>query len=385
MIDPSGVYEVGGTPFHVVPRGDTWMIEFPGAPTGFEPGLTRLDEERFRIERGPFDRAVLTLTEGREAIGPLPLEVVPGPYREPVGYGLLPPDPIIDPERDESFQALLDATPPGGRLQVPEPHPIHAFVQWAMDLDHFIFHGSNRRDIEEFQPIRTSIELMDHGERGNLGAVYGTHDGLWAMFFAVIDRNRLRGSIRNGVSRWQAPDGRTKDTYQFSIHHECLPDRPYTDGALYLLARDTFERLPFYAGGPPSDEWASPVPVRARAWIAVEPDDFPFLERLAGHDDGPLLEMAVLARQMLAGATAWDHGERGISVDLDWSSDIEATYVAWRAKLEQFMPGVDVWLDHRGASRTLRIRGPEAYERTIADFVRSVLAGESEPDAPAGP
>ncbi|HEY5652035.1 MAG TPA: hypothetical protein VIW46_11340, partial [Acidimicrobiia bacterium] len=135
-----------------------------------------------------------------------------------------------------------------------------------MTTDSVIFHGSNRTDIDEFVPQRASMELNDTGGRGNLGAIYGTHDGLWAMFFAIIDRGRLRGSIRNGSTRYETPD-RTQsvDRYHFSVHHEMLESAPYTTGALYLLPRAAFDRVPIYPGGPLSNEWACHEPIRPLA------------------------------------------------------------------------------------------------------------------------
>ena len=62
-------------------------------------------------------------------------------------------------------------------------------------------------EIDEFQPARKSMELYDETGRGNLQAVYGTHDGLWAMFFAIIDRPNLQGSIRNGVTYFKNQAG----------------------------------------------------------------------------------------------------------------------------------------------------------------------------------
>ena len=32
------------------------------------------------------------------------------------------------------------------------------------------------------------MEMMDETGRGNIAGVYGTHNGLWSMFFAIIDR-----------------------------------------------------------------------------------------------------------------------------------------------------------------------------------------------------
>ena len=130
-----------------------------------------------------------------------------------------------------------------------------------MARDAVIFHGSGELDIEEFRPIRTSMELNDRTGRGNLGATYGTHDGPWAMFFAGIDRAQLEGTIRNGIADYTSSDGATVRIYRFSIHADLLGARPYRSGALYVLPRDRFTRIPYYEGGLLSDEWACFEPV----------------------------------------------------------------------------------------------------------------------------
>ncbi len=169
--------------------------------------------------------------------------------------------------------------------------------------DAVIFHGSNNTGIAAFEPVRKSFELMDESGRGNLQAVYGTHDGLWSMFFAVVDRKRLKGSIRNGVVYFHNQSGEQLSVYHFSINREQLDERPYTRGALYFLPRETFFRLKLteeaYA-----NEWASEHPVRPYAKLSVEPEDFPFLDQIGGHDDSDLVRMGEISEALRASATA---------------------------------------------------------------------------------
>jgi hypothetical protein len=149
--------------------------------------------------------------------------------------------------------------------------------------------------------VRKSYELRDETGRGNLQAVYGTHDGLWAMFFAIVDRANLRGSIRNGVMYFHNRQGDRIAVYNFSVNQEQLAGKPWREGSLYLLPRTTFERLKMtekaYA-----NEWASRDAVKPLARLIVQPEDFPFLDRIDGHDDGELLRLGVLSKQIRASA-----------------------------------------------------------------------------------
>jgi hypothetical protein len=176
-------------------------------------------------------------------------------------------------------------------------------VQFVTAQDIFIFHGSNNTEITTFEPVRKSMELRDATGRGNLQAVYGTHDGLWAMFFAIVDRARLKGSIRNGVTYFHNRAGERLSAYNFSINQDYLDQHPYTDGALYLLPRQTFVRLRLteqaYA-----NEWASEQPVRPHAKLRVGPQDFPFLDQISGHDDSQLVRAGAIGDDIRAAATA---------------------------------------------------------------------------------
>jgi hypothetical protein len=375
MIDPSGVYQLGAFPMEVVPDGESWKLVLPGAPKGFEPALTRLGDTSFQIVRGPFHGAIVEFDSPDTGhAGPIPLTRLETPYEEPPGYGLEPPPYEPDPERDQAFAALLESTEPGGRIEWDLPYPKHEFVRWAQGLDRFIFHSSNNTSIDEFVPIRNSIEFLNHGGRGNLGAVYGTHDGYWSMFFAIVDRSRLRGSIRNGVMRWEAPDGQVAFTYQFSVEQESLSKRPFTSGAVYLLPRDTFRRLPYYSEGPISDEWASEEPVRPVASLLVEPEDFPFLEQIAGHDEGEILEMFDRFRDVLGNATSYRDSDE-LAIEVTWDKRTEDNFQRWSELASRYMPDVQSRVEGEGPTRTLHLTGPSAYLDGVKERIESNLAG----------
>ena len=369
-----GVWDLGGYPFEIKSEDGDYVVRLPGAPDGFEPRLEpTADPARFVLRGGTMDGSEFAVTDRGVTVGPIEPTRLSEPYVEPPGYGLLAPDYDDDPERDAWFAELAGGFGDGSVLTWDGRFPKHQLVQWLTAQDRYIFHGSNATDIDEFVPVRTSIELRDHGERGNLGAVYGTRYGLWSLFFAVVDRASLEGSIRNGVSTFEAPDGRTMDTYQFSVHHETLPKRPFTAGALYVLPRESFRQLPMWPGGPLSNEWASETSVRPLTRLFVEPEDFPFLDEVGGHDDGPLLRLQVLMRQLIAAGTSAEEIEGGYVIELAWDDATAAVYNEWVDLFGQFMPDVTVELEGSGEARTGTLIGPAAFQHTASEWLSHLL------------
>lgn len=359
-----------GTSLSVVDRAGELVVVFPDVPAGFEPRLAP-DGDGWRVVGGPFHDVPVTIDGGTLVMGGVfRLEAADAPAGLEPGHGLTAPDPPPH-ELVPTLAGLWETARglDGGVLDLPDGVAAHHLVQWLVERDELIFHGSNRRDIDEFLPRRTSTELHDVGGRGNLGAVYGTHDGLWSMFFAVVDRGSLRGSIRNGVSRFDAPDGRHVDVYHFSVSSVSLPDRPFTDGALYLLPRDTFTRIPFYPGGPPSPEWASTEPVRPIARILLEPADFPFLDDVGGHDDGPLLEFEALNTTVLAGAISAERVDGGFRFTTTAERpDVER----WTELATSFFPDVDRLISDEEPVE-VTITGPPAIEHVLQQRLAGLL------------
>ena len=128
-----------------------------------------------------------------------------------------------------------------------------------------LFHGSNDRTIDVFEP-REQSTAHDRPVR----AVFATPDPLWAMFFAVTDTVRA-------IGRWNMclrpeESGLPVSRYFFAVRGD--PRTVWTEGAVYMLPSTTFE---------PSDvaaEWisfASVVPLEA---VPVARGDFPFARRV---------------------------------------------------------------------------------------------------------
>lgn len=359
-----GGWSMAGMEFDIVEAGDNLVVAFPEAPEGFEAALEQTDGDEYVIRGGQFDGAQMSFAtdESGRPFGMIAgirmLTPLDRPSSPPPGSGLAAPPLEITEDVERQYRALLgqiEERSDGRNIDDDLPTSPTPFVQWLMAQDVVVFHGSNRRDIAEFRPVRASMELGDTGGRGNLGAVYGTHDGLWSMFFAVIDRQRLRGSIRNGVTRYRSTD-RTLDLYHFSIHHELLAEPPLTAGTLYLLPREAFKRLPFFPGGPLSNEWACTEPIRPLAQMTITPDDFPFA--IGGHDDGALLRFGELADEIYGRVVSAGRIESGFEIVTTADPSMVDRFIALSA---EFYPDVSRTATPSSDGVLISMTGPPAF------------------------
>ena len=159
------------------------------------------------------------------------------------------------------------------------------------------FHGTGDPGIERFEPR----EPVDFAPFGQQRAVFATSDPIWAMFYAIVDRAGHELTLNNGCL---VLDDLGESYYYFSVSRQALGRQPWRTGYLYLLPADTFVEQPgaTYAGHPAHvPQLASPVAVEALARLRVEPHDFPFLDRIGGHDDHRLAEYA----QAVMSAAPW--------------------------------------------------------------------------------
>jgi hypothetical protein len=209
-------------------------------------------------------------------------------------YWLTRPNENIDKETQLAFDELLkttlssDGCPP---IQYTLPWPKWQFLCHIADQHDIALHGSGDPHIALFEP-RQSNDLT---EFGNQKAVYAASDGLWAMFFAIVDRERVR-SITNACVRLVDETGNHHGPYYvFSISQAALPNQPWRTGTVYLLPRSPFmlqSPLPFGPNEVHIAQLASLVPVQPVAKLTVTPADFPFLAQIRGHDDQRLQEYA---------------------------------------------------------------------------------------------
>lgn len=194
----------------------------------------------------------------------------------------------------EAFDALLHASLSSGAcptIHFSLPWPKWQFLCHIADHHDIVLHGSGDPNIALFEP-RQSNDLHDFG---NQKAIYAASDGLWPMFFAVVDRARVPTVVNACIRITDESGKRHGPYYVFSISQAALPGQPWRTGMVYILPRDTFVAQQPAAAGTNEvhiAQLASPVPVRPLAKIEVVPADFPFLTQIRGHDDTRLQEYA---------------------------------------------------------------------------------------------
>ncbi|MEU3889108.1 hypothetical protein [Streptomyces sp. NPDC029041] len=203
-------------------------------------------------------------------------------------YWMTRPAPPPDPTTSSSFDRLLQqalADGPGEPIDYRLDAPKWQFLCHAADRGELLLHGSGDPAIGRFEPRQPD----DSSEFGNRRAVFAAGDGLWPMYYAILNRDHHPMSLINGCARFADGDERLGEPhYYFSISAPALKQRPWRPGTVYLLPAGTFELQPRIRVGKVSvqpAQWASSLPVRPVAKLAVQPEDFPFLDRIRGHDD----------------------------------------------------------------------------------------------------
>jgi len=209
-------------------------------------------------------------------------------------YWLTRPSVNVDETTQRAFDELLNPTINAGRcptIQFTLPWPKWQFLCYVADHHNVALHGSGDPNIPLFEPRQSN----DLNEFGNQKATYAASDGLWAMFFAIVDRERV-GSVTNACIRLTDETGNLHGPYYvFSVSQSDLPNQPWRTGTVYLLPRSTFitqSPMAFGSYQVHFAQLASFVPVQPLAKLTITPADFPFLMQIRGHDDQRLQEYA---------------------------------------------------------------------------------------------
>lgn len=210
-------------------------------------------------------------------------------------YWLTRPSVDFDESTRIAFDDLLHTTISSGgtcpTIPFTLPWPKWQFLCHVADHHDIALHGSGNPNITLFEPRQSN----DLSEFGNQKAVYAASDGIWAMFFAIVDRDRVM-SVTNACVRLADETGTLHGPYYvFSVSQSVLASQPWRTGTVYLLPRKTFSVQPPLTFGPNQvhiAQLASLDPVQPLAKLTVTPADFPFLAQIRGHDDRRLQEYA---------------------------------------------------------------------------------------------
>lgn len=177
---------------------------------------------------------------------------------------------------------------PGGWIDYKLEAPKWSFLCYLTDHKGVLAHGSGSDTIDEFEP-RQSNDVTEFGDRK---AVYASSDALWAMYFAVVNRDGpVKGLVNSCYSLIDSDD--PGPFYFFSINKDAFEAQPWRSGVVYLLPGDSFERQPDVEkarGNVRMAHYRSFEPVRPLAKMRIDPEDFPFLDHVRGHDPVELME-----------------------------------------------------------------------------------------------
>ena len=142
-----------------------------------------------------------------------------------------------------AFDRLFDAAIAAGQGSVIDytlPQPRWQFICHLADTRDIVVHGSPNHDIALFEPRQT----QDETEFGNQKAVYAASDGLWPIYFAILDRGIHPMSTINASLKLEGPEGLSEPLYYFSITRAALEKRAFGRGMVYFLPRHSFTPQP---------------------------------------------------------------------------------------------------------------------------------------------
>jgi hypothetical protein len=205
------------------------------------------------------------------------------------------PRPIFNltPEKQDAFEILFQSTPAGNFVDYRLPYPKWEYLSYLCDTREVVLHGSQVVDIVIVEPRQAN----DVKAFSNQRAIYATTDGIWVIYFAIIDRKKysplslFNSCFRAGI----LPDQLSDPMYFFSITHSALIQKPWCEGAIYILPRQSFEQEAaqhMQGIDVVFPHWIGASPARPIAQLMVGPQDFPFLDQIHGHNDEKLAQLA---------------------------------------------------------------------------------------------
>jgi hypothetical protein len=206
---------------------------------------------------------------------------------------LLPRPPYdLSAQKLAAFEDTWQRTPTGGLINYRLPYPKWEFLTYLCDTHELVLHGSQNLNIEIVEPRQAN----DIRPMSNLRAIYATTDGIWVIYFAIVDRKKYPGvSLFNSCLRARiSVDQLSEPLYFFSISQAVKVQKPWSDGVVYILPRQVFiQEVPQLMQEVEIEfpHWISDLPTIPAARILVEPQDFPFLEQVHGHNDERLVEL----------------------------------------------------------------------------------------------
>jgi len=210
----------------------------------------------------------------------MPMQVPPGLLRRP--------DSNLTSLMKAEFEAVfqqLPREPAAWPVVLPQQHPKWQFLSYVCDRHDVVLHGSCDIGLTEIEPRQADDVRAYSSQR----AIYATTDAIWAIFFAILNRRECEFGVSNTCFTVTPDSGETLGPfYYFSVSKHALEAGPWGEGAVYLLPRASFsqEKAQRHEEGVVSfPHWIGKAAATPYGFLAVGPEDFPFLEEVRGHDD----------------------------------------------------------------------------------------------------
>jgi hypothetical protein len=207
---------------------------------------------------------------------------------------LLPrPEFDLSAEKAATFERLWQSTCPGDLIDYSLPYPKWQFLSYLCDTHDLVLHGSQHNDLQVIEPQ----QAHDTRAYSNQCAIYASTDGIWVIFFAIVNRKKFKQmSLFNSCLQICISPSQFSDPYYFfSISQPALLQNPWQKGMVYILPRRAFEReasQTIQGAEVVFPHWISKQAVSSAARLMVSPEDFPFLEKVHGHNDEKLSRLA---------------------------------------------------------------------------------------------
>jgi hypothetical protein len=212
---------------------------------------------------------------------------------QPPDFLLPRPSVELTSDKKNAFNFLWESRQDNGFIDYQLPYPKWEFLSYISEMYELVLHGSQDKNIGTVEPR----QAKDIKSFSNQRAIYATTDGIWVIYFAILDRQKYpEMSLFNSCLQARIdPVNLSDPLYFFSITHSVLIQKPWCEGAIYILSRRFFQQeAPQQAQGVEIvlPHWISTVSTEPVARILVKPQDFPFLDQIHGHNDQRLVELA---------------------------------------------------------------------------------------------